>query len=132
MSSYEQPVNQQVIEQTKRQIQALVNEIAQLSKQNVTPEEFYGQFLSRVVTALAAVGGAVWTINDEGQLALQYQINLQQTNSHEDEEDQARHGRLLHKVLSSGEGMLVPPHSGAAKSDEGGQSHRFPAGARHR
>ena len=112
MSSYEQPVDQQVIEQTKRQIQALVNEIAQLSKQNVAPGEFYSQFLGRIVTAMAAVGGAVWAINEEGQLALEYQINLQQANLHNNEEAQAYHGRLLGKVLSGSEGALVAPHSG--------------------
>ena len=113
MSSYDQPVDQQVIEQTKRQIQALVNEIAQLSKQNVSPGEFYSQFLGRIVTAMAAVGGAVWAINDDGQLALEYQINLQLANLHNNEEAQAYHGRLLTKVLAGSEGTLVAPHSGA-------------------
>ena len=67
MSSIEQPVDQQLIEQTRRQIQALVNEIAQLSKQNVAPGEFYSQFLARVVSAMAAVGGAVWAINEDNR-----------------------------------------------------------------
>ena len=76
--SIEQPLDPQLIEQTKQQIRSLVAEIARLSKTEVAPEEFYGEFLSRVVSALAAVGGAVWTLNPEGQLALQYQINLQE------------------------------------------------------
>jgi biotin carboxyl carrier protein len=117
MSSIEQPVDQQLIEQTKRQIQALVAEIAQLSKQNCAPAEFYSEFLGRVVSALAAIGGAVWTINDDRQLALQYQINLQQTNLH-DEEKQKRHGRLLIKAMTDGQGLLVPPHSGFGDEDE--------------
>jgi multidrug efflux pump subunit AcrA (membrane-fusion protein) len=110
--SIEQPLDPQLIEQTKQQIRSLVGEIAQLTKQDVAPEEFYGQFLPRVVSALAAVGGAVWTLNPEGRLALQYQINIQETNLRESEERQAEHGRLLYKVLSGGEAMLVPPHSG--------------------
>lgn len=118
MSSYEQPVDAQLIEQTKRQIQSLVAEIAQLSKQNVAPAEFYGEFLGRVVSALAAIGGAVWTTGEDGRLSLQYQINLQQTNLRDDEEKQARHGRLLYKALASGEGVLVPPHSGFGDQDE--------------
>ena len=91
-------------------------EIAQLSKTDVAPEEFYGQFLPRVVSALAAVGGAVWTLNPEGQLALQYQVNIQETRLRDSEEHQAQHGRLLYKVLSNGEGMLVPPHSGPGEA----------------
>ncbi len=110
--SIEQPLDNQLIEQTKQQIRGLVAEIAQLSKTDVAPEVFFSEFLSRVVSALAAVGGAVWTVNPEGQLALQYQINLQETRLRDDEERQAQHGRLLYKVLGGGEGMLVPPHSG--------------------
>ncbi len=111
--SFEQSIDAQQIEQTKQQIRSLVAEIAQLSKQDVAPEEFYGQFLPRVVSALAAVGGAVWTVNSEGRLALQYQINLQNTGLRDDKDGQARHSRLLYKVLSStSEGTMVPPHSG--------------------
>lgn len=110
--SIEQPPDPQLIEQTKQQIRSLVAEIAQLTKTDVAPEEFYGQFLPRVVQALAAVGGAVWTLNPEGRLALQYQINIQETNLRESEERQAQHSRLLYKVLSGGECILVPPHSG--------------------
>ncbi len=97
--SIEQPLDPQLIEQTKQQIRSLVAEIAQLTKTDVAPEEFYGQFLPRVVSALAAVGGAVWTMNPEGRLALQYQINIQETNLRDSEEHQAQHGRLLYKDL---------------------------------
>ena len=117
--SIEQPLDPQLIEQTKQQIRSLVAEIAQLAKTNVAPEEFYGQFLPRVVSALAAVGGAVWTMNPEGQLALQYQINLQETHLRESEEQQAQHGRLLYKALSGGEAILVPPHSGPGDVESG-------------
>ena len=115
--SIEQPVDAQLIEQTKQQIRSLVAEIAQLSKTDVAPEEFYGEFLPRIVSALAAVGGAVWTLNPQGQLALQYQINLQETRLRESEEDQAQHARLLYKTLAGSEGVLVPPHSGPGQTD---------------
>lgn len=113
--SSESSLDPHLIEQTKQQIRSLVSEIAQLTKEEVSPEEFYGQFLTRVVSALAAIGGAVWTRNEEGRLALQYQINLQQTKLRENEEGQAQHGRLLYKALSVPEGLLVPPHSGAGE-----------------
>jgi multidrug efflux pump subunit AcrA (membrane-fusion protein) len=119
MSTDSSSLDPQLIEETKQQIRSLVSEIAQLSKADVAPEEFYGQFLTRVVSALAAIGGAVWTTNDEGRLALQHQINLQQTKLRDNEEGQAQHGRLLYKCLTTAEGMLVPPHSGAG--EEGGE-----------
>lgn len=116
--SFEQTPDHQLIEQTKQQIRALVAEIAQLTKADVAPEQFYGEFLPRVVSALAAVGGAVWAMNPEGQLALQYQINIQETRLAESEERQAQHSRLLYKALASPEGgMLVPPHSGPGEMD---------------
>jgi hypothetical protein len=114
----EQTLDPQLIEQTKQQIRSLVNEIAQLSKSDLAPEEFYGEFLPRVVSALAAIGGAIWTVEDQGRLALQYQINLQQTKLRESEEAQMQHGRLLHKAMMAGETILVPPHSGAGEDDE--------------
>ena len=51
-------VNQQTVEETKQQIRGLVNEIAALSKSGATAEEFYPELLQRIVTALAAAGGA--------------------------------------------------------------------------
>jgi len=118
MSSEQSSLDPQLIEQTKQQIRSLVSEIAKLSKEDVAPEEFYGQFLNRVVSALAAAGGAVWTVNDEGRLVLQYQINLQQTKLRENEEGQAQHSRLLYKVLAGGEGILVPPHSSTGEDED--------------
>jgi multidrug efflux pump subunit AcrA (membrane-fusion protein) len=124
--STEQPLDPQLIEQTKQQIRSLVTEIAQLSKTEISPEEFYGEFLNRVVSALAAVGGVVWATNEDGRLALQYQINLQETNLRgRGEEDQARHSRLLYKALSSDEGLLVPPHSGAGDDQQSGNPTDF-------
>jgi ribosomal protein S6 len=116
--STEQQLNNDLIEQTKQQIRALVNEIAQLSKSDITPEEFYNEFLTRVVSALAAVGGVVWTIEEQGRMALQYQINLQQTGLQHDEEMQKQHGQLLRQTLTSGEPILVPPHSGSAPGED--------------
>ena len=106
--STEQSLDPQLIEQTKQQIRTLVSEIAQLSKSEMAPEEFHGEFLPRVVSALAAIGGVVWSIDGQGRLGLAYQVNLQQTKLHESEENQLRHGRLLQKVLAMpGPGQIV-------------------------
>lgn len=119
--SSDQSLDPYLIEQTKQQIRGLVQEIAQFSKSEMAPEEFYCELLPRVVSALAAIGGVVWTKNEEGRLALQYQVNLHQTRlAEKDEEEQMNHARLLHKVLVSGENLLVPPHSGAGDGEQGG------------
>jgi hypothetical protein len=119
--SIEQPADSQLIEQTKQQIRSLVAEIAQLSKTDVAPEAFFSEFLPRVVSALAAVGGAVWMRNPDGQLALQYQINIHETKLRDNEEAQAQHSRLLYKAMTVEEGMLVPPHSGPGDEKPLGQ-----------
>ncbi len=75
--------------------------------------------LNRIVTALAAVGGAVWTVTETGQLSLEYQINLRQTRLAESEEDQVKHGKLLRRVISKGESMLMAPHSGGGNPEDG-------------
>lgn len=116
--STEQSLDPQLVEETKQQIRSLVAEIAELTKRDVSAEEFYAQFLTRVVQALAAIGGAVWVIDDQRRLALQYQVNLQHTRLRESEEAQAQHARLLHRALTTEEGMLVQPHSGAGEADD--------------
>jgi hypothetical protein len=123
--STEQSVDPELVEQTKQQIRNLVREIAQLSKSELEPTEFYDAVLNRLVTALAAVGGAVWTFNDNGQLDLEYQINLLETKLAENREGQIRHSRLLRKVMTSGEGMLVAPQSGSGNDEDGGNPTDF-------
>ncbi|MGD9723296.1 MAG: efflux RND transporter periplasmic adaptor subunit [Pirellulales bacterium] len=123
--STEQSVDPELVEQTKQQIRNLVREIAQISKSEIAPVDFYDAVLSRIVTALAAVGGAIWTIADSGQLVLEYEINLRETRIGETEENQIRHGRLLRKVIKGGEGMLSLPHSGAGNAEEGGNPTDF-------
>ncbi len=120
MSTEQSSVDPELVEQTKQQIRNLVREIAQIAKSDVGPQEFYDAVLNRIVTALAAVGGAVWTVTETGQLALDYHINLRETRLDKSEEDQVLHGRLLRKVITSGEGMLVSPHSGGGNAEEGG------------
>jgi multidrug resistance efflux pump len=110
-----------LIEQTKRQIRSLVQEIDQFSKTDMAPDQFYPLLLDRVVSALAAIGGVVWTTGDQGRLGLQYQVNLQQTHLPErGQEEQLSHSRLLQKVLTSGEAVIVPPHSGSEDGEKEG------------
>ena len=99
MSMESSSLDPQLIEQTKKQIRELVTEITQLSRSDVAPAEFYSGFLTRVITALAANGGAIWTLADGSRLTLQSQVNLQETNLREDEKALKQHTKLLQKVL---------------------------------
>jgi multidrug efflux pump subunit AcrA (membrane-fusion protein) len=111
-------VDAEQVERAKREIQGLVHEIAELSKSQISPADFYDAMLNKVVAALAAPGGAVWTVSDNGGLQLAYQINLRITGLYENSIAQQQHGRLLHQVLQGSEGALVAPHSGAGDATD--------------
>jgi multidrug efflux pump subunit AcrA (membrane-fusion protein) len=125
MSSEQSSVNAETIEQTKQQIRSLVSEISQLSKSDMGAEEYYAAFLQRVVSALAAVGGAIWLVEEGRRLQLAYQINLSQTLLDSSSDDAARHLRLLNQVITTGDGNLFPPLSGAMDEEAGGNPTRY-------
>jgi hypothetical protein len=111
--SYEQ------LEQTRKQINRLVEEIARLSESDLAPSDYYGEFLQRVLTAVAAPAGAVWVRTPQGHLQLQYQINLRQIAIDRSENDREMHAELLRLVAQNGRPQMVPPRSGTGPSEEG-------------
>lgn len=110
------------VQRAKREIQAIVQQIADLSRSDIPLEQFYDAFLNRVVSALAAVGGAVWTLSGGG-FQLAYQINLRGTGLVDNPIGQEQHGRLLRHTLSTTEGLLVAPHSGHAGGSDSEDEH---------
>lgn len=120
MSSDHASVNSQTVEQTKQQIRSLVGEIAQLSKSDVDAEEYYAAFMQRIVSALAAVGGAVWLLGEGNRPELTYQINISESLLRSGSDESTRHLRLLNHVTRTGEPQLVPPMSGTESEEAGG------------
>ena len=59
------------LEQARRQISRLAEEIAHLSEMDMAPAEYYGEFLQRLLQAIAAPAGAVWIRTPQGNLQLQ-------------------------------------------------------------
>ena len=111
--SSEQHYDRGMLEQTKQQIRVLVNEIAQVSRSDVSPDVFQAEFMTRVVRALGAIGGALWTTDESGRLTLGYQVNLKEAKLHEDEEANKKHSRLLYQFLRSEENeSIAMPNSG--------------------
>ncbi len=101
--------SQETVEQTKQQIRGLINEIAELSRSDREADEYYPAVLQRIVDALAAVGGAIWLIDETGTLRLCYQIKVNQNLLQAENEDSMRHGRLLARLFSRAQSELVPP-----------------------
>jgi len=118
-------VNQQTVEETKAQIRGLVNEIAALTKSGSAASEFYPELLSRVITALAAAGGAIWLLDEDKHLRLQYQINAEPSILADDSDDATRHRRLIQRAANAGQSVLIPPYSGTTDGDAEGNPTRY-------
>lgn len=118
-STYQNTPDDDAVQRAKQEIQGLVQEVVELSKSEIEPTEFYAAVLDKSVSALAAIGGVVWTQEEGAPLQLEYQVNLRQTGLAESEVAQRQHGRLLQQVLEKGEPALIPPHSGAGGGDDG-------------
>src|SRR5688500_2638893 len=62
------PPDPGVVAEMKQEIRVLVQEVAQLAQSELSPDEFYAAFLPRVVSAMGAIGGVVWSIGESGRL----------------------------------------------------------------
>ncbi len=118
-SSFSESPDEQAVQRAKQEIQSLVQEVVELSRSEVEPAEFYAAILDRSISALAAVGGVVWTQEEGAPLQLEYQVNLRQTGLAESEAAQLQHGRLLQQVIDKGEPALIQPHSGTTDGTDG-------------
>lgn len=125
MSTTEDPGASQ-IEQTKQQIRRLVSEIARLAESDMPDEEFFPNYLGRIMAALAAPAGAVWLRNDSGTLELIYQVNLQQVGfDRVDEAGQQQHSRLLGQILTNNRGAVIPAQSSGSEPDSPGNPTEY-------
>src|SRR6516165_678938 len=110
-------VDPRTIEQTRQQINRLRDEVARLSETDIEPANYYGEFLMRVLTALAAPAGAVWIRTPQGNLQLQYQIQMQQVGIDRSESGRQGHDELLRQAVQNGKPVYLAPHSSGAKAD---------------
>jgi hypothetical protein len=100
-----------LVEETRKQINRLFEEVARLAEMDLTPVDFYGEFLKRVLQALAAPAGAVWIRTAQGNLQLQFQINMRQVGLDATEEGRASHDELLRKAVMQPQARFLPPRS---------------------
>jgi hypothetical protein len=106
-----------LIEQARRQINRLAEEIAHLSETDMAPADYYGEFLKRVLQALAAPAGAVWLLTQQGNLQLQYQINMREVGLDRTEEGRESHDELLRQALVKAQPGILPPRSGLGTAE---------------
>ncbi len=107
------------IEQVRRQINRLAEEIARLSEMELSPSEYYNEFLQRVVSALAAPAGAVWLRTSQGNFQLQYQINMRQVGLDRSETSRQMHDELLRQAAMKGQPGLIYPGASVGEPEKG-------------
>ena len=110
-------VDPRLIEQARKQVNQLAQEIAQLSEQDLDPGEYYGEFLQRLLAAMAAPSGAIWIRTPQGNLQLQYQIRMREVGLDEVENGRQQHDELLRQVVMKGQPAMLAPQSGLGTSD---------------
>ncbi|MCU0715611.1 MAG: hypothetical protein MUD03_05740, partial [Pirellula sp.] len=92
-------------------------EITELSKSDLKAADYYPAVLQKIIAALAAEGGAVWVIDQDGAMRLAHQIQLDPHLMQSDRPEAIQHGRLLSRLISQGRAELVPPQSGSGDPD---------------
>ena len=107
------------VEQARKQINRLADEIAQISDTDLAPNDFFGEFLLRVMTALAAPAGAVWVRTPQGNLQLQYEINVRQVGMDKGPEIRQQHDELLRHATAKAQPSVVMPHSRVGPPENG-------------
>ncbi|QDU59492.1 hypothetical protein Pan216_03200 [Planctomycetes bacterium Pan216] len=113
----QEQVNQNLIEQTRREIGKLVAEIEALANQNIPEGEFYAEYLRRISAALAARAAGLWLKTSQGNLRLAHQINVAVVGLDSSPEARAQHDELLRHTLKSAKPQIVAPQSGPGEGD---------------
>ena len=107
-----------------QEVEDLVDELERLALASSAPARFHLQLLERTVTALAAMGGAVWIVADTG-LARQAELGGDDLFAAVDSAGRQLHVALLQKLLNEGEPRAVPAES--FLNDERAEANPTPA-----
>jgi hypothetical protein len=75
--------------------------------------------LKRLLESLAAPAGAVWTRTPQGNLQLQFQVNLKEVGVDRSEEARTSHEELLRQAVLQPRQLHLLPHSGVGPAEEG-------------
>jgi hypothetical protein len=104
----------QAIEAARSRIQRLVEEIAALSKKELSTEQFLPEFLNRVVQACDGRGGAVWLVGQrtaEGKAEFQLgaAVEFESSGFHADETQRALILRALTECVNQRKPLVLQP-----------------------
>ena len=115
-------VDMQVIEQERRKLSRRLDEVARLCEADVPPATFYGEMLKRLLESLAAPADALWTRTPQGNLQLQFQVNLREVGLDKSEDARTSHEELLRTAVTAPGPMHLLPHSGVGQASQEGKA----------
>jgi hypothetical protein len=102
------------IEAARSRIQRLVEQIAALSKAEISSEEFFAKFLERVISASDAKGGAVWLVGSRAQdnkseFQLCAQVDFASSLFGSDESQRTAILKILTDVVRARQAVILGP-----------------------
>lgn len=126
---------EQAIEAARTRIQRLVEEIAVLSKKDLSTEQFLPEFLNRVVKACDGRGGAVWlvgqrTADGKAEFQLAAAVDFESSQFQTDETQRALILRALTESVNQRKPLvlqpMVQPQPGSLERPEQAPQNRTP------
>jgi hypothetical protein len=110
-----------LVQQTKTEIRSIATEIARLAQAKIPPKEFYEGFLTRLVVAMGATGGAIWRLDRTSPVTSEDSestASFELLSGHRMPDallagniPSPAHRRILDCVVVEGQALLVPPAS---------------------
>jgi hypothetical protein len=98
------------LKKARERVMQLAREIEGLSREPIPPNEFFPQFLDRVVAAVGAQAGAVWLLHEQS-IALAAEVRLAEVGLNEPGVRQIN-DQVLGNVLSTGEACTLSHDDG--------------------
>jgi len=110
-------VDERAVEEARRQILAIIDQIRALAQGDVKEAEFFSALLAKSIEAMGAVGGIVWLVRDQGRVESVTGQGVEHTGIAQDQDAQAAHGKLVGALMGNPTGLIVPPRAGLTNAD---------------
>ena len=110
-------VDERAVEEARRQILAIVDQIRALAQGDVKEAEFFSALLAKSIEAMGAVGGIVWLVRDQGRVESVTGQGVEHTGIAQDQDAQAAHSKLVGALMGNPTGLIVPPRAGLTNAD---------------
>ncbi len=108
---------QREIEEARRQILAIVEQIRALAQSDAAEAEFFTALLAKAIEAMGAVAGIVWLVRDQGRVESVSGQGIDHTGIAGSQDSQAAHGKLVSALMGNPTGIVVPPRAGLTNAD---------------